>query len=57
MKIKIEISGVTFKDVEDEGQQKFELESNDFDNFYEVARCIINSGYIVKAYKIFDGLD
>ena len=57
MRIIIEIKGVTFKDVQKEGQQKFELETDCFYSFQEIAKCIINSGYIVKAYKMFDGND
>ena len=57
MRIIIEIKGVTFKDVQKEGQQKFELETDCFHSFNEVAKCIILSGYIVKAYKMFDGND
>ena len=57
MKIKIKVEGVTFKDVEEEGVKKFQLESNSFDNFNEVAKCILLSGYMIKAYKIFDGSD
>jgi hypothetical protein len=53
MKIKIEIVGVTFKDVEEEGDKKFELESDSFDNFNEVAKCILKSGYWLKAYILF----
>ena len=55
--IKIEIEGVTFKDVQKEGQQKFELVTDCFHSFNEVAKCIMKSGYIIKAYKFFDGSD
>ena len=55
MKIKIEIAGVTFKNGIPTEEKKFELESDCFANFYEVAKCILQSGYIIKAYKIFDG--
>lgn len=57
MIIKIEIEGVSFKDTEEEGQQKFELEVDSFRSFRGVAKCIIQSGYIIRAYKIFDGSD
>ena len=57
MKIKIEIEGVTFKDVEEEEEKKFVLETDCFHNFNEVAKCILLSGYWIKAYKIFDGSD
>lgn len=56
MKIKIEISGVSFKENDSE-EERFQLESDCFENFYEVARCILLSGYKIKAYKIFDGSD
>ena len=57
MKIMIEIEGIYFKDVEEEGEKKFELVSDCFYNFQEVAQCILKSGYTIKAYKIFDGRD
>lgn len=57
MNIRIEIAGVTFKDVEDEGQQKFRLESDSYNNFNEVAKCILQSGYKITAYRFFDGSD
>jgi len=55
MRIKITISGVTFKDGCPPEEKKFELESDSFYNFNEVAKCIIESGYIIKAYRFFDG--
>lgn len=57
MRIVIQIEGVTFKDVEEEGEKKFELETDCFYNFDEVAKCILQSGYTIKAYKVFDGSD
>jgi len=57
MRIKIEIAGVTFKDVEDEIQHEFQLETDCYHSFNEVAKCIIESGYTIKAYRFFDGSD
>jgi len=55
--IKIEIEGVTFKDVQEDVHLKFELETDCFHSFNEVAKCIMESGYIIKAYRFFDGRD
>lgn len=57
MTIRIQIEGVTFKDIEEEGIKKFELETTNINTFIEVARCIIESGYMLKAHKFFDGAD
>lgn len=57
MRLIIEIEGVSFKDIESEGEKKFELETNCFHSFNEVVKCILQSGYMIKAYKMFDGTD
>ena len=57
MTIKIQIEGVTFKDGCPEEEKEFELETTNIDTFLEVARCIIESGYMLKAHKYFDGRD
>ena len=55
MRIVITIEGVS---AEENGEkEKFELESDSFENFNEVAKCIMLSGWKIKAYKIFDGTD
>ena len=49
----IRIEGVTFKDVEEEGSKPFEIESDCYYNFQEIAKSIIESGYVIKAWKMF----
>ena len=51
--IRIQIEGVTFKDVEEEGSKPFEIQSDCYFNFQEIAKSIIESGYVIKAWKMF----
>ena len=51
--IRIQIEGVTFKDVEEEGIKVFEIQSDCYYNFQEIAKSIIESGYVIKAWKMF----
>ena len=57
MKIIIEIEGIYFKDVEKEGKKNFKLETDCYYSLNEIIKCILESGYTVKAYKLFDGRD
>ena len=56
MKIIMQIEGATFKDGLPKEEKEFTLETDCFHSFNEVSKCILQSGYMIKAYILF-GID
>ena len=42
---------------EDELKHPLKLETDCYHSLSEVVKCIMQSGFIVRAYKMFDGTD